>query len=138
LRRARAGYSLLEVLVAFAILMMVLAAILPGKTKSLNRIVESEKAVLAQDYALSRLDRFIVADWPTARSTATLTEVYLDWSVTASARLVDANSLFEGAEFEQQVEVVHFTVEVRRVADDVLLASAHRYLATTQLSRSDQ
>lgn len=51
----RAGFSLLEVLVAFAIMALVLSALIPGQVGLLQRATQSGERVLAQDYALSRL-----------------------------------------------------------------------------------
>lgn len=50
-----AGYSVFDVLVAFAIMSLVLAALLPGQAKLLSRASETDNVLLAQDFALSRL-----------------------------------------------------------------------------------
>lgn len=47
------GYSLFEVLIAFAIMALVLTVLLPGQTKLLNRVKSSEETILAMDYASS-------------------------------------------------------------------------------------
>jgi general secretion pathway protein I len=59
---ARAGYSLLEVLVAFTIMAMVLAALIPGQANLLRRTTENEARLLATDYAASRIDRLGVSE----------------------------------------------------------------------------
>lgn len=53
--RRRSGYSLLEVLVAFAIATMVIAALIPGQAALLERTKEGQESLLAYDFALSRL-----------------------------------------------------------------------------------
>jgi prepilin-type N-terminal cleavage/methylation domain-containing protein len=49
----RAGYSLLEVLIAFAIMSLVLAVLLPGQSRLLGRAVSANETLLARDYAES-------------------------------------------------------------------------------------
>ena len=51
----RSGYSVFEVLLAFAIMTLVLSALLPGQAKLLARAGQSDDMILAQDFALSRL-----------------------------------------------------------------------------------
>lgn len=51
----RAGYSLFEVLIAFAILTTVLAALIPGQARLFSRVTKQEDGFLAQDYAYSRM-----------------------------------------------------------------------------------
>ena len=75
------GFSLFEVLIAFAIMTMVLAVLLPGQTRFLERLDPAEERVLALDYAISlsevaMLDineplqnpAFIYRDWLVAQS----------------------------------------------------------------------
>lgn len=52
----RAGYSILEVLIAFAVMSMTLAVLLPGQTQLLGRAATASERALAHDYALSRLE----------------------------------------------------------------------------------
>lgn len=53
--RTSPGYSLIEVLIAFAIMMMVLAALLPAQTNLLASSHNTEDRQLVAEYALSRL-----------------------------------------------------------------------------------
>jgi prepilin-type N-terminal cleavage/methylation domain-containing protein len=75
---SRRGYSLFEVLVAFVILALVLAVLLPGQASLLRRAVSGPEAVLAQDYALSHLAH-IGRDIPAAEGQDS--EPYRDWTV---------------------------------------------------------
>ena len=75
------GTSLFEVLVAFAILVAVLAALLPAKTALLARNTDAETALLAQDYALGRLAR-IEAGADPAVATA---DAFRNWRIQATA-----------------------------------------------------
>ena len=77
----RAGYSLLEVLVAFAILTMVLTVLLPGKTALLMRLPEKEEHFLAYDYALSRLARLEAEGFPSEMRPTEVREAYRGWQV---------------------------------------------------------
>ena len=52
---ARSGYSLFEVLVAFAITTMVIAVLIPGQATLLSRANAGQEELLAYDFALSRL-----------------------------------------------------------------------------------
>ncbi|MCW3783538.1 type IV pilus modification PilV family protein [Defluviimonas salinarum] len=61
MNRGSAGYSLLEVLVAFAIMSMVLAALLPAQSRLLQRSRSADEGLLAQELALSRLAEVGVA-----------------------------------------------------------------------------
>ena len=53
----RAGYSLLEVLVAFAVMSMVLAVLIPGQARLFRRADEAGEILLAHDLAASRIAR---------------------------------------------------------------------------------
>lgn len=61
----RQGYSLFEVLVAFTVMALVLAVLLPGQARLFRRSIDGTEALLAADYAASRLDR-IGIDLPLA------------------------------------------------------------------------
>lgn len=76
---ARAGYSLFEVLVAFAVMTAVLAVLLPGQSRLLGRAAGSEDRVLAKDVALSELDR-IGLDLPLEPGEES--RAYRNWTVT--------------------------------------------------------
>lgn len=79
------GYSLFEVLVAFAILVAVLAALLPGKIAILARQTDAQTALLAQDYALGRLARIEAGADPAVE----ITDTFRDWHIRATALPVD-------------------------------------------------
>lgn len=68
-----------EVLLAFAVMAMVLAAVLPRQSHLLGRVAQVDERQLAQDYALSRLDRLGVAD---ALRAGVTVEDYRDWQVS--------------------------------------------------------
>lgn len=53
--KGRAGYSLFEVLIAFVVLSLVLAALIPGQSALLTRATLQDQRALAHDYALSRI-----------------------------------------------------------------------------------
>jgi len=53
----RAGYSLVEVLIAFVILTLVLSALIPDQAALLRRTTFLQDRLLAHDYALSRAAR---------------------------------------------------------------------------------
>ncbi|MGB3317050.1 MAG: type II secretion system protein [Albidovulum sp.] len=73
-----AGYSLLEVLVAFAIMSIVLATILPGQSRMLRAAARYEEKLMAEDYAISRLERLGLSDQITPGTTQ---DTYRDWTV---------------------------------------------------------
>ena len=81
---ARSGYSLFEVLVAFAVMAVVLAVLLPGQLAMIQRTDLSAKRALAQEYALSRLEiARVTENWPTGRET--YRRWTLDWTQEARA-----------------------------------------------------
>lgn len=52
---SRAGYSLFEVLIAFAVMAMVLIVLIPGQAKLLARASDTDNRALAYDLALSHM-----------------------------------------------------------------------------------
>lgn len=60
--RGSPGYSLLEALVAFAVMSAVLAVLIPASTRLLARSAEAEARFLAREVALSRLAALGVAE----------------------------------------------------------------------------
>lgn len=66
----RSGYSVFEVLVAFAIMALVLSALLPGQARLLARATSGDDTVLAYDLALSRLaTRAVIGPWVVGETT---------------------------------------------------------------------
>ena len=55
--KSDAGYSLFEVLIAFAVMAFVLAALLPGQVRFIAQANDASDSLLAQDFAYSRLAR---------------------------------------------------------------------------------
>ncbi|WP_120634201.1 Tfp pilus assembly protein FimT/FimU [Ruegeria sp. EL01] len=58
---SRAGYSLFEVLIAFAVMTMVLSVVLPRQAELLERSASSAKRILAADIAYSRMSELGVS-----------------------------------------------------------------------------
>ena len=52
----RSGYSILEGVIAFAVMSMTLAVLVPGQTQLLGRAGSAAERALAHDLALSRLE----------------------------------------------------------------------------------
>ena len=77
----RAGFSLLEVLIAFAVMAAVLGALVPGQAAMAARTGEAAERLLAADTALSRLDALGVAE-PVPAATET---VYRDWRIAIAS-----------------------------------------------------
>ena len=74
----RAGYSLFEVLIAFAIMTMVLTALIPGQARLLSRVAKQDDRFLAQDYAYSRMAEIGITS---PLEEGTLTDKYRDWLI---------------------------------------------------------
>ncbi|MEQ6204728.1 prepilin-type N-terminal cleavage/methylation domain-containing protein [Sulfitobacter sp. HNIBRBA2951] len=79
MKPAKAGYSLFEVLLAFAIMAMILSVLLPRQTDMLTRLRNIEDRALALDYAMSRLDMLSIVA-PLLPSATT--DTYRTWTVT--------------------------------------------------------
>lgn len=75
----RAGYSLFETLLAFALLAAVLAVLLPGQSQLLKRFSRGSEAVLAQDYTHSLLDLIGLGETPQPRASQF---AYRDWTIS--------------------------------------------------------
>lgn len=56
------GYSVFEVLIAFAIMSLVLSALIPGQARLLARASSGDQELLALDYAQSRLAQLGVSE----------------------------------------------------------------------------
>jgi Tfp pilus assembly protein PilV len=106
-----AGYSLMEVMIAFAIMAIVLAALVPGQASLLRRAQVSDTALLAADYAASQLDLIGVSEpvFSGRRETR-----YRDW------RIVETSATQPLA--ESAMPVHHITIEVYSILDGSLLA----------------
>lgn len=71
----RTGYSILEVLIAFAVMSMTLAVLLPGQTQLLGRAGSAAERVLAHEYALSRLEELRIFGINSS------TDTYENWQI---------------------------------------------------------
>lgn len=66
----KAGYSILEVLVAFVIMTMVLITLVPGQARLLGRAKVAQERVLAYDYAVSVMEEAALLGRSSAMSQA--------------------------------------------------------------------
>lgn len=98
----RRGYSILEVLIAFAVMSMTLAVLLPGQTMLLGRAATAADRALAHDYALSRLEQARVF------GTSAGSDTYRDWQIH-----VDSS----GAEGQRRVTVTVTNTAGRQLAE---------------------
>ena len=90
----RAGYSLFEVLIAFAILTTVLATLIPGQAKLLSRVNQQDERFLAQDYAYSRMAKIGVTSPLTEGSQ---TDTYRNWHIVEGI----TKTTLDGTDIEQ-------------------------------------
>ncbi|WP_284165979.1 hypothetical protein [Frigidibacter sp. SD6-1] len=100
-----AGYSLFEVLLAFVIMSLVLAVLLPGQAQLMRRTYDTETRLLAADFAVSRLSSLQLS-----RSLAPgrATKEYRDWIVVENVEeLVLVVT-------EEPVSVIEVTILSRR------------------------
>jgi Tfp pilus assembly protein PilV len=123
--RARAGYSLLEVLVAFAILTAVLSVILPGNGSLLLRTSGAEAQFLAQDYAMSRLERLVVEGWADKRSLVSFSEDFRGWVVDVSVTPADIDL---SGPARSDADALLISIRVFDAAKREQLGFASRYL----------
>lgn len=107
---ARAGYSVMEVLIAFTVMATVLAVLIPGQSSLLVGARQAEQSLLAMEYAASRLDQIGVSE-PLEEGNA----VYRDWHVTWRIE--------PRQEIEDSLVVVELIVEVTDTMSGDLLAS---------------
>lgn len=73
-----AGFSLLEVLIAFAVMALVLSALIPGQARLLERTNTAKVELLAYDYALSRLSELGISVPVEVDITQ---DTYQDWTI---------------------------------------------------------
>lgn len=124
----RAGYSLLEVLVAFAILTMVLAVLLPGKTALLTRLPEKEERFLASDYALSRLARLEAEGFTSEVRPGEVREAYRGWQVVTQIEYLPAVPESSPAEALTGSQYVRLAVTILSDPAGKTLATAERHI----------
>lgn len=105
----RAGYSLFEVLVAFAIMTMVLGVLLPRQAQMLGRTTQIEERLVAQDFAMSRMALLGVVKPYVVGSTS---DSYREWTVVQE---IEPTTL-AGTE----IEVLNVTVTIQNNRDVVL------------------
>lgn len=82
----KSGFSLFEVLIAFAIMSLVLVALLPGQARLLTRATESSQNALALEYALSKAAELGVTR---PLRIGSLSEPYRDWSISQNTRALE-------------------------------------------------
>lgn len=82
------GFSLFEILIAFTIMTVVLAAIIPGQARLLGRTVTEESRLLAQDYAFSLISELELEEPPEVSSEQ---RAYRQWTVVTDIRPVSAD-----------------------------------------------
>lgn len=105
----QAGYSLFEVLIAFAVMTMVLSAILPHQAKFLERSNSSSKRAEAADIAYSRLSELGVAR---AVSPGEISDTVGDWTLYQRIEPYTVTA--------SDADLAEVTVEVRDAAGNVL------------------
>ena len=94
----KAGYSLFEVLIAFAIMTMVLSVMLPGQAQLVKRAKEQDQLLLAHDYALSRLAHIGISE---PIDLGRWEETYRDWEVQISVEQGDPFQVLEVSVFNK-------------------------------------
>lgn len=78
MKNRAAGYSLFEVLIAFSIMALVLAVLVPGQARLMGRVKDIDERALAKDYALSRLALLSVS---LPLRVAETSDRYRDWQI---------------------------------------------------------
>ena len=81
--RSHCGYSLFEVLIAFTIMTIVLAALIPGQARLMTRANDADTRLLAYDYALSHMASLGISR-PIANGV--VQSSYRDWIVVTSTQ----------------------------------------------------
>jgi len=74
----RSGNSLFEVLIAFAIMSMVLVALIPNQSSLLARSTDQNNTSLAYEYLLSKQAEILTNP---ASNTSSQTHIYWDWHI---------------------------------------------------------
>ena len=96
----REGFSLFEVLIAFAILSLVLGALIPGQAQLLTRATNSDTQALAQEYALSRSAALGILS---PLQLGTKEGIYRDWTITEET--IQVLRLDTGQVVETRIEI---------------------------------
>lgn len=86
---SRSGYTLLEVLVAFAVMAGVLAVVLPGLSAQLRQAGMVQDRFLATSYSQSRLDQLGITEEMQA---GRVNETYRGWDVEINISAVRGQS----------------------------------------------
>lgn len=98
----RAGYSLFEVLIAFAIMSMMLAVLIPGQARVFARSADADTRFLATDYALSVLEEIGVSQ---PLQIGEVQQTFDDWRVLITANETTLSD-------DTQMPVQHITVQI--------------------------
>lgn len=97
----KAGYTLFEVLVAFAIMALVLAVLLPRQTLLLQRTVGLQDRAMAQELALSELAR-LGGELPVRAGSET--DAYGPWQIRRT--VVERERIGEQQAYDVTVEIL--------------------------------
>ncbi len=116
--KRRAGYSLLEVLIAFAVMSLVLSAVVPNQALLLSLASDQEQKVLALDFAVSISERLGI-DAPIKLGVSETT--YGDWRVQT---IVES---YGASDYLPDLAQAHITISG---ADGRLLATLKTLVAT--------
>lgn len=106
---SRAGYSLFEVLIAFAILTTVLSALIPGQARLLARVTEQDNKFLAQDYAYSRMAQIGITD---RMETGHKMDSYRTWNIAEEISQITLD--------DSDIELLKVIIEVQSASGAIL------------------
>lgn len=112
----RAGYSLFEVLLAFAIMTLVLATLLPGQASLLRRVSEGPAQILAHDYALSLLAELGVSQ-PIRYGKSN--SIYRNWQVISEIT----------KQSDASFQLLHITISISNLTNDAVLTQVESWKA---------
>lgn len=97
---SRAGFSIFEVLVAFAVMSLVLVALIPGQARLLARATEGSLNALAYDFALSKAAELGVTSPLEIGSNV---GQYQDWTIVQTTKPIGA--VLDGQLVETTIDV---------------------------------